>query len=58
MIDKEDCKDYQVRYVYKKLLKSKEFRIADPRGLVRRSEGEYDLIFKRAVVLGIIGGKR
>ena len=48
-----------VRDVYLKLLKSPEFRISDPKGIkVRRGIGEYDRIFKRAVQLGIIGGKR
>lgn len=51
-------KDYRVRDVYLRLLKSPNFRIEDPKGAIRRSEGEYDIIFKRAVQLGIIGGKR
>lgn len=50
--------DYRVRDVYLKILKSPEYRVADPKGLVRREKGEYDRIFKRAVELGIIGGKR
>ena len=51
-------KDYRVRDVYLRLLKSPNFRIEDPKGAIRRSEREYDTIFKRAVELGIIGGKR